>query len=410
MTTLSIRGGLSAFTGQPLDLDLVAGRIAAAGRLGPPPPDAALADAAGQLVSPALVEPHYHLASCLMPNEVRNLSFEDSLQEYGRVKCDRYTAEDVHDRAVAMGRLMAARGVTSLRTFADLDPYSGTRVLEGILAARATLAPLLDLRIVAFAQHGLLHDPAVIPLLKQGLQAGAVAVGVNPQLEGQDDRARQAIRAAFDLAREFDVDLDFHCDEGDRIDSFLLEAVARETLARGYSSRVTVAHCHSLPKQPQPYRRMIYDLLLEADIAVASSPLSMAVAGAGLADPPRGITSVREMLHAGIKVAIAQECFASMWVKHLAYPDPVMSLQAMAYGAQLYTAEDLCLAWSMITTSAAAMLRLPDYGLAPGDRADLLLLHAVSPADAVTRLAPSRTVIKGGNIIARSCYNETIHG
>ncbi len=38
MTALSIRGGLSAFTGQPLDLDLVHGRIAAAGLLGPPRP------------------------------------------------------------------------------------------------------------------------------------------------------------------------------------------------------------------------------------------------------------------------------------------------------------------------------------------------------------------------------------
>jgi len=51
---------------------------------------------------------------------------------------------------------------------------------------------------------------------------------------------------------------------------------------------------------------------------------------------------------------------------------------------------------------AARMLRLPAYGVEPGAPADLVLLDADSPVDALRRHSPERTVIRRGRVVART--------
>ena len=53
---------------------------------------------------------------------------------------------------------------------------------------------------------------------------------------------------------------------------------------------------------------------------------------------------------------------------------------------------------AMLTAHPARILRLPDYGLHVGARADLVLWETERPAEVVTTMAPRRLVVKAGRL------------
>jgi cytosine deaminase len=62
-----------------------------------------------------------------------------------------------------------------------------------------------------------------------------------------------------------------------------------------------------------------------------------------------------------------------------------------------------------VTTAAARLLRLPDYGLVPGARADLVVLDAESERDALREQSPRRWVPRGGRVVAETERRERLH-
>jgi cytosine deaminase len=63
----------------------------------------------------------------------------------------------------------------------------------------------------------------------------------------------------------------------------------------------------------------------------------------------------------------------------------------------------------MIGEDAAKILRLSDYGLIPGARADLVVLDAERPADALREQAPRRWVVRRGQIVAETVQERHLH-
>jgi cytosine deaminase len=68
----------------------------------------------------------------------------------------------------------------------------------------------------------------------------------------------------------------------------------------------------------------------------------------------------------------------------------------LATAAHLGTVEDLVLALRMATANAARAIRLRDYGLVEGARADLVLLDCREPAEAVAAIPERLVVVKDG--------------
>ena len=56
----------------------------------------------------------------------------------------------------------------------------------------------------------------------------------------------------------------------------------------------------------------------------------------------------------------------------------------------------------MIGPNAALAMRLEGYGVEPGDRADLVLLEALSVHEALRTIPPRRLVLYGGKLVAES--------
>ena len=86
--------------------------------------------------------------------------------------------------------------------------------------------------------------------------------------------------------------------------------------------------------------------------------------------------------------------------------------RSLGDAAVVRTLQDLARAFShdrraiVLTAHPARILRLPDYGLHVGARADLVLWETERPAEVVTTMAPRRLVVKAGRLSIeheRSC-------
>jgi cytosine deaminase len=66
------------------------------------------------------------------------------------------------------------------------------------------------------------------------------------------------------------------------------------------------------------------------------------------------------------------------------------------------SADGMRAAFDAVTTSAARILHLADYGLAPGCRADAVLLEARDPVEALRLRATRLAVIRAGKVVAEA--------
>jgi cytosine deaminase len=106
---------------------------------------------------------------------------------------------------------------------------------------------------------------------------------------------------------------------------------------------------------------------------------------------------VRRLLRAGVPVALASNNIRNPFT-----PVGTADLAHMAFvaavAAHMGTPADLRALLATITVHPARLLRLPDYGLAPGCRADLVAWECARPEDAIAALPPRTLVIKRGRV------------
>src|SRR6186713_2190260 len=127
-----------------------------------------------------------------------------------------FTAEDVHARAARTLEQCILHGTTRMRTQVEVDPAIGMRGFEGVQSLIADYKWAIDIEICVFPQEGLINYPGTDELLVEGLKRGAKLIGGAPRYD--TDEAGQ-IERIFELAREFDVDIDIHLDVGPTADA-----------------------------------------------------------------------------------------------------------------------------------------------------------------------------------------------
>jgi cytosine deaminase len=147
-----------------------------------------------------------------------------------------------------------------------------------------------------------------------------------------------------------------------------------------------------------------------ARVMVATNPpTNLMLQGRGDGEPRRrGIPRIKELLAAGVVVGAGQDC-----VDDAFYPfgsaDPLQVALIVAHAAQLGTPAEIAAALRMVTDDAARLLRLPDYGLVAGARADLVILDAESERDALREQAARRWVLHGGRVVAETEHLARLH-
>lgn len=369
-------------------------------------------DAGGRLVSPAFVQPHIHLDKVLTgpllgPNRSGTLAEAISLSHAVKRAA---TADEVRARAGTVIRSAVIAGTTALRSHVDVDTIGGLTGLQGVAAARDDHADLCSVQLVAFPQEGIWRDPGTDELMAEAMRAGAGVVGGMPHWEADHDAARRHIAFCLDLAEEFDADVDMHVDETDdgRWRSF--EILVEEADRRGWGARTTAGHVCAMAAWEDDYAAAVIARAAAAGVMVATNPpTNLMLQGREDREPRRrGIPRIKQLLAAGVTLGAGQDC-----VDDAFYPfgtaDALQVALIVAHAAQLGTPSEIASALRMVTTGAARLLRLPDYGLHPGARADLVVLDAETARDALREQAPRRWVLRGGRVVAETVREQRLH-
>ena len=382
--------------GSTADIGCLKGRVAAIGNLSGRPAERVLR-CEGRAVTPGLVESHIHLDKALLSE--RAPSTEGTLAEAIRVTGAAkraFTVEDIRARARTVLDLAVRHGTTAMRSHVEVDPIVGLKGVEALLPLKAEYAPALDLQLCAFAQEGILQAPGTEALLAEALGRGTDLVGGCPY---NDTDPEAHIDIVFGLAARFGTDVDFHVDFFDEPQHLHVRAIAERTRRLGWQGRVAVGHCTELAALLPADLEPILAQLVEAGIGVIVLPATdlYLMGRRDERNIRRGLAPVKRLLSAGIPVAAAtnnvRNAFTPVGNANL----PLMGF-LLTVGAHMGTARDLGNALAMLTANPARILRVPDYGLTVGCRADLVLWETKRPEDIVAALAPPRLVVKAGRV------------
>ena len=374
------------------DIGMAAGKIVA---LGPALPAGAPSyDAGGRLVCAGLVETHIHLdKSRLLDRCPCGASVMDAIRSVAAAKRD-FTEADVYERARLTLERCIINGTTRMRTHVEVDPRVGLTSVRALMTLKRDYAWAIDLQLCAFPQEGLLDDPGCDEVLVAALEAGCEVVGGVPYVDR--DPAAQISRI-FELGQRFDIDIDFHLDntlDGDGLDVLEVCRLADRT---GWGGRVAVGHMTKLSALPPARLWEIARQMAGSGVSVAVLPatdLYMMGRGAS-ANMPRGVAPAHGLREHGVLCSLSTNNVLNPFTP---YGDGSLLRIANLFAnvAQLGAAEEMAACFDMVTTAAAQVMRLGDYGLAVGAAADLVLFDAESPAQAVAELAPALAGWKHG--------------
>lgn len=364
-------------------------------------------DAAGSLVLPAFVNAQLHACKSYWRRLLRELPPEQQLlprfQAAHFVK-ERYTVADVFARVDETIRLAIQHGTCAIRLFADVDDASGLTALEALLQIHEQYRQWLKVQVVAFPQDGVTSERTPL-LMREALAMGADLVGGIPWIEEGAAAQQGHIEMCFALAREFDRDLHFVCDDVMDPASRTLEMVARQALDRGWQGRVAATQCAALAAYSDDYAAAVIALLKEADITIcANSHVALIATEFPKRQPwPRGLTRVRELLDAGVPVACGQDDIDN-WFYPFGRNDLLEVAHFMAHNGQFAWHGEVDQVLPMVTDTPAQLVGVDDYGLAIGCAANLVVLDQKDWHSTLQFQANKRYVILHGKVVAGTTH------
>ncbi len=390
-----VQGARVAGWDRPVDIGIAAGRIAAiAPGLDSDAPSLA---AEGRLVLPGFVETHLHLdKTCILD---RCPASEGSVAEAVRLTAAAkrgFTPEDVYARGRQTLERAITWGTTRIRTHVEVDPGIGMRGFDGVQHLARDYAWAVDVELCVFPQEGLLNNPGTDALLEEGLRRGARVIGAVPYI---DSDPRGQIDRIFDLARAYDVDIDMHLDMGETPDGMQAEYVCRKTEALGWGGRVAIGHVSQASLLPAARFATLARTLAGAGVAVTVLPATDLFLTGRSHDHavPRGVPHAQVLRAAGVTCSVATNNVLNPFTP---YGDANLLRMANLFAnvCQVARPVDLAGCLDMVTSDAARLLRLDDYGIRVGAPADLVLLDASDPAEAVAHLSQPLWGMKAGRM------------
>ena len=377
----------------PVDIGIEGGRIAAI--------EVGLAaegeeiDVGGRLVSSGFIETHIHLDKSCLLDRCKSVegTLEEAISEVAKVK-QNFQPDDVRARAVKTLEKCILQGTTHMRTHLEVDPVVGLRSLDGIQPLVEEYKWAIDLEICVFPQEGLLNNPGTDELMIEGLKRGCHVVGGAPYTDsdppGQIDRL-------FEMAREFDVDVDMHLDFGNTPEGMTIEHVCNRTEEYGYGGRVTVGHMTQLSTLEVPDLERITRRLADAGIAVTVLPSTDLYLMGRHQDHSvlRGVVPVHKMLRHGVNCNLSSNNVLNPFTP---FGDCSLIRMANLYAnvCQVGQIDDTIECFDMVTRRSADLLNLDDYGVEVGKSADLVVIDNKDRQSAVAELSQPLMGLKKG--------------
>src|ERR1700730_6907837 len=397
--TILRNGRIAGREHEPVDIAVCDGRIAAI----TPRSNQSTQDAAGdialdgKLVIPGFVETHIHLdKSCISDRcSCRTGTLQEAIESVAAAKLA-FTEQDIYARGRRTLEKAIVQGTTRMRAHVEVDPRIGLKGFRAVSQLKRDFAWAMDIEICVFPQEGLLNDPGCDELLIQACDDGADLIGGCPYT---DSDPRGQIARIFELAKRYDLDIDFHLDFDLDPSWMHLDEVCRQTANYGWGGRVAIGHVTKLSALGHAALEKIGVKLANAGVAVTVLPATdLFLMGRGAEHSvPRGVAPAHRLLAQGVTCSLATNNVLNPFTP---FGDCSLLRMANLYAniAQLGRPEELQACMDMVTLLPARLMNLGDYGIAVGHPADIVVLDCADRVSAVTELAQPLLAMKRGRI------------
>jgi cytosine deaminase len=339
----------------------------------------------GRLILPGFVDTHIHLdKACLLGRCGHDhADLASAIKVVSELKRD-FTFEDVYARGARVLEKAILKGTTHMRTHVEVDPRAGLRSFEAICQLKRDYAWAIDLSVCAFPQEGLTNDPGTDELLVAALRAGADVLGGCPYTDS-DPQAQ--ITRLFELAAQFDVDLDFHLDFDLDPSWMLMDEVCEQTVRHAYQGRVAIGHATKLSALPPEAFARAADRLAQSGVAVTGLPATdvYLLGRDATYNSPRGLAHLHKLIERGVTCSIATNNVLNPFTP---FGDGSLLRMANFYANVAHVApKDFELCVDLVTTLPAKLMRLKDYGVSVGNPATFVVVDTDSASSALAEIA-----------------------
>jgi cytosine deaminase len=375
------------------DIAVSGGRIAAIAPAGSGTAATATVDIAGALLVPSFVEGHIHLDTSFYGDTwIPHKPCTDGFDVHERVAFQAENmaqAAPMDERARNQLDLCIANGTVQMRSHVMVDGSVGLASLETILGVREEYKGIIDIQLVAFPQFGILKSPGTADLLDAAIGLGADLVGgLDPASFDRDPKGH--LDVVFGVAEKHGVDVDIHLHDAGTLGAFTVEEICDRTVALGMQGHVAVSHAYGLGDLTPDAQKRIAARIAKSGVSIMTN-----------APGNHNFPPVAILRAAGVTVFTGSDNIRDSWWPY-GDGDMLRRAEIIGYRSGFYVDEELAAAFDVVTAAGAKALRLEDYGIAVGAKADFVTLDASHVPEAVVAVPKGRRVFKAGRLVAEN--------
>ncbi|CAH0321319.1 N-isopropylammelide isopropyl amidohydrolase [Microbacterium sp. Bi128] len=243
------------------------------------------------------------------------------------------------------------------------------------------------MQIVAFPQDGVLRRPGVLDLLRAAAAHDAVRWigGLDPATIDRDPVGQ--IDAITALAADTGRGVDIHLHDPAELGAFQIELIVERAVRLGLQGRVNIAHGFAVAQLDPAHRRDLLAAMGEAGVSMTT------VAPLRLPQLP-----LDELDAAGVRLGLGTDGIRDLWSPH-GTGDTLGIAWQYARAGGLVRDDDLLRVVQLATSAGAWAVGRETHDLVEGARADIVLVDAENPMDALVRQPERALVIGGGRVL-----------
>jgi len=355
-------------------------------------------DLRGGVVWPCFVDMHTHLDKAHIWERSPNPdgTFAGALEAAKTDGQKYWDAEDVYRRMEFGLKCSYAHGTKAIRTHIDSFGEQGEISWKVFKALQAEWKDRLILQAVSLVSLDYYQTPEGVALANCTAEIEGILGGVaymHPELDSQLD-------AVFSLAKERDLDLDFHTDENGEPDSICLQRIIAAAIRHQFTGKIICGHCCSLAVQKPEVVEKTLNMVKQLGIGIVSLPmcnLYLQDRQANRTPRWRGVTILHELKKQGIPVAVASDNCRDPFYSFGDHDVLEVFTQAVRIAHLDMPYSD----WPCIVTKTPAdLINLPNVGrIGVGLPADLILFKGRNFSELLSRPQHDRIVVRNGKSI-----------
>jgi cytosine/creatinine deaminase len=390
-----------------VDVSINGGKITGISASREPAPN----DLGGRIILPAFVDCHTHLdKGHIWPRSPNpDGSFMGALGQAGADRAAHWSAEDVATRMDFALRCAYAYGTKAIRTHLDCVAPQEDISWPVFIAAREKWRGKIELQAACLTGIEQNRDRVWhASLVKKVAAAGGVLGTVTYMVPDLEPLLDDMFRAAMDHGLE----LDFHADETDAVESVTLRKIAEAAERNDYQGRILIGHCCALSRQLDDEVKRTLDAVAKRNISIVSLPMCNMYLQDRRGDQTtprwRGVTLLHEMKARGINVCVASDNTRDPFY---AYGDLDM-LETYRMATRTIHFDHPVADWPKTIGANAATAMGIDAGLIKvGGPADFVLCKGRSWTELLSRPEAGRVVVRDGKAISTALpdYSELDH-